>query len=105
MAGIDTDASQTADNYSVQLFFAYDCADADIEVRLTDFGAGNTTPGACLADLDPLPTGGLNIHHALMPFPAEPRILIDLNINLTWDTVFADGFEAGTSARWSVVIP
>ena len=98
MAGMDEMAG-TSDDYTVT-FLMSDCASADIEVTYTDLDGG-TGLGACLADLEPLPTDGLEIHHVLTPFHTDPRAVIEINRTKRFDVVFANGFETGDVSAWS----
>lgn len=106
MSGLDETAG-TADDYAIQLEFAEDCADADIEVRYESLGS--TARGGCFADLESLaPAGQLDIHHKLIPIggPGFERVRVDINSDLDWSfEVFTDGFEDGTTGNWSQSVP
>ena len=100
MAGMDEMAG-TSDDYTIS-FMITDCASADIEVTFTDLDGG-TGLGACLADLEPLPTGGIEVHHVLKPFNTDPRAVIEVNNTQRYDVIFANGFESGNTSVWSAV--
>jgi hypothetical protein len=98
MSGMDEMAG-TSDDYTVS-FVITDCASADIEVTYTDLD-GDSGLGVCLADIEPLPTGGLEVHHALKPFDTNLRAVIEVNNTKRYYVVFANGFESGNTSAWS----
>lgn len=106
MSGLDETAS-TGDDYSVQLEYVEDCADAEIEVKFESLGS--TARGGCFADVESLaPPGEMDIHHKLIALgaPGFERIRVDINSDLDWSfEVFSDGFEDGTTGNWSQSVP
>lgn len=101
MSGLDAQAG-TADDYTIRLVLVNDCADAEIEVRMSDLE--ETLLGDCLADvtpIDPEPPPLGSVHHALQPIPMLfPRITVRINENISWG-IFADSFESGDLSRWA----
>jgi len=105
MTGVDFTFG-TADDYVVVIEYVDDCSTADIEVKYFPFSGGNQNALAfCVADLAPLPTGGLEIHHKIAPAPGKPRILLELNSNIPWEVIFSASFESGDFSEWSSHIP
>ena len=103
MSGMDEMAG-TGDDYTI-VFSITSCELADVEVVYDDLGSDTGTLGSCLADLDPLPTGGLEVHHVLRPFDTNPRALVRINNAEAFDVLFANGFESGDASGWSLTIP
>ena len=99
MAGIDLLVGG-GDDYTVNLLFEADCANADIEVRFGSLGPGQF--GVCQAGLAVIPTGLLDIHHRVVPLSGETRIVLEVHQGRKWDVVFANGFEEGNLSQWIV---
>ncbi len=103
MSGLDATAA-TGDDYTIRLTLVEDCdPDAEIEMRYSSNLPANSL-GDCLADVvpidpDPPPPIG-NVHHALMPVMGFSRIIVRLSSSITWDAIYADGFESGDLSSW-----
>lgn len=103
MSGID-EVAGTADDYTVGMSIADNCAGADVEVRFEPFADPLQQPlGVCTVDLEFVgPSGLFEIHHSLKPFAGEERAIIQVNSVRLWDVIFADGFESGDLSSWSL---
>jgi hypothetical protein len=98
----------TADDYTMDLRWVADCAEAEIEVRFGPLPF--VVPGATAVHVLPTfpsPVPPLARHYTAVPMnAAAPRITVILNDIALWDfgnLVFADGFESGDTSRWDVV--
>jgi len=100
MVGLDLTVGG-GDDYTINLIYVGDCADADIEVRFESLNPG--VPALCRSDLALIPTGLLEIHHRIVPAPGDARIILKINQDETWDVVFANGFEEGDHSQWIAV--
>ncbi|MEM6792842.1 MAG: hypothetical protein AAF725_02605 [Acidobacteriota bacterium] len=101
-SGVDEIAG-TSDDYTIR-FVSTDCASADIEVRYGMSGQEESR-GSCLADLDPLPAAGAQVHYSLKPFITEDRAVVTISDSARFDVVFANGFESGNTSAWSETLP
>ncbi len=110
-SGVDTDAGDTADDYTIQFVLEPSCATAAIEVQFTDFQPpASTVVGQCFAELDLIPVGGNTTHYQLVPEAGYSRVTVKLDSSLPTDmfwryVVMNDGFEIGDASWWSSISP
>lgn len=107
------------DDYTVQLNYVEDCAEAQVLVFFSSLPAA--VGGQCEAavepslDVPPPPVG--HLHYTLIPFdPAgegtpNSHLFVELNVNKQWDysppgaLIFGDGFESGDISNWDDSVP
>lgn len=105
MTGLDLLAG-TSDDYTINIQYVENCANADIEVQLFDLGTDGPI-GGCLKGIEPIPGQGLDVHFTIVPEPVtgQSRVLVFVNSNEMFDAIFADGFESGDATSWTTSTP
>lgn len=106
MSGLDETAG-TTDDYTVRLVFATGC-DSNDDVVVKFFEFSDSTLGECTAfhRLIPDPPK-MDQHYALTHSPKPGPLPIRIDSDTPWDfsLLFVDGFEAGDTTGWDVVVP
>lgn len=111
MAGLDSQPSAPADDYTVTLVYTSDCGQAQIEVFLEDLPEDLGNCDAKIAQITTIPT--ITNHYRVKPDGANPlmRIRVDSAPTVGLDSyalihvVFIDGFESSSSSEWSSEVP
>jgi hypothetical protein len=108
MTGIDSLAG-TSDDYTITLLAEPNCALADIEVHFfspdPNDPAELATLGRCLSSIEQIDAGNTAHYKITVGAGLGPRLEIEINDTINFDTVFGTGFESGNLNDWDAFLP